>query len=132
MDEPVGLVFCLAEAAVSLDLSVLWVVFFILILSVILDRLIFRPVLRVIKQREDAVSSARKLAEQATAEARRASEEFDRKEVGLLLLPDMDIAAARLGHVEPCAHEPVSFCWTMPVAKEVTELMSKRIAPPLR
>lgn len=61
------------------DWSVLWVVFFVLVLAVVLDRLVFRPVLSVIKQREEAVTSARALAERAADEARRASEEFDRK-----------------------------------------------------
>ena len=59
--------------------SVFWVVGLILILTVILDRLVFRPILNVIKQRENAATSARALAEQAAVEARRASEEFDRK-----------------------------------------------------
>jgi F0F1-type ATP synthase membrane subunit b/b' len=61
------------------DLSVLWVVFFVLLLTLILDRLFFRPLLAIIKQREDAVSSAKALADQAAAEARRATEEFDRQ-----------------------------------------------------
>ena len=61
------------------DLSLFWVIFFVLVLAVILDRLIFRPVLKVIKQREDAATSARRLAEQAAAEARQATEEFERK-----------------------------------------------------
>ncbi len=59
--------------------SILWVIGLILLLTVILDRLVFRPILNVIKQREDAVSSARALAETAALEARQASEEFDRK-----------------------------------------------------
>ena len=61
------------------DLSVFWVVFFVLLLTLILDRLFFRPLLGIIKQREDAVSSAKALADQAAAEARRATEEFDRQ-----------------------------------------------------
>ena len=61
------------------DLSVFWVVGLLLVLAVILDRLVFRPVLKVIKQREDAATSARTLAEQAAEEARRASEEFEKK-----------------------------------------------------
>ena len=36
------------------DITVLWVVVFILVLAFILDRLVFRPVLGVIKQREEA------------------------------------------------------------------------------
>lgn len=61
------------------DLSVLWVIFFVLLLTVILDRLLFKPVLRVIEQREHAIESARELAERAAAEARSAAAEFDRK-----------------------------------------------------
>jgi F-type H+-transporting ATPase subunit b len=61
------------------DITVLWVVFLILLLSFILDRLVFRPVLGVIKRREEAVTSARLLAERATEEARQAGEEFERK-----------------------------------------------------
>jgi F0F1-type ATP synthase membrane subunit b/b' len=61
------------------DLSVFWVVFFVLLLTLILDRLFFKPLLAIIKQREDAVSSAKALADQAAAEARRATEEFDRQ-----------------------------------------------------
>lgn len=61
------------------DLSVFWVVFFVLLLTLIMDRLFFRPLLAVMKQREDAVGSAKALADQAAAEARRATEEFDRQ-----------------------------------------------------
>ncbi len=61
------------------DLSVFWVVFFVLLLTLILDRLFFRPLLAIIKQREDAVGSAKALADQAAAEARRATDEFDRQ-----------------------------------------------------
>lgn len=64
------------------DLSVFWVVFFVLLLTLILDRLFFRPLLAIIKQREDAVGSAKALADQAAAEARRATEEFDRQTAG--------------------------------------------------
>lgn len=59
------------------DLSVLWVIAFVLLLTVILQQLFFKPLLRVIHAREDAVRSARALAERSAAEARRASEEFD-------------------------------------------------------
>jgi F0F1-type ATP synthase membrane subunit b/b' len=61
------------------DLSVLWVVFFVLLLALILDRLFFRPLLGAIKQREGAAASAKALADQAAAEARRATDEFDRQ-----------------------------------------------------
>lgn len=59
------------------DLSVLWVIAFVLLLTVILQQLFFKPLLRVIHAREGAVQSARALAERSAAEARRASEEFD-------------------------------------------------------
>lgn len=59
------------------DLSVLWVIAFVLLLTVILQQLFFKPLLRVIHARQDAVGSARALAERSAAEARRASEEFD-------------------------------------------------------
>jgi F-type H+-transporting ATPase subunit b len=63
----------------EINLSVFWVVGLLLLLAVILDRLVFRPVLKVIKQREDAATSARTLAEQAAEEARRAGDEFEKK-----------------------------------------------------
>ena len=61
------------------DLSVLWVIFFVLLLTVIMQQLFFKPVLRVMQAREDAVASARALADRSAAEALRASEEFDAK-----------------------------------------------------
>ncbi len=61
------------------DLSVLWVIAFVLLLTVVLQQLFFKPLLRVMHAREDAVTSARALAERSAAEARRASEEFDAK-----------------------------------------------------
>lgn len=61
------------------DLSVLWVIAFVLLLTVVLQQLFFKPLLRVMHAREDAVQSARILAERSAAEARRASEEFDAK-----------------------------------------------------
>jgi F-type H+-transporting ATPase subunit b len=61
------------------DITVLWVVVLIIVLAFILDRLVFRPVLGVIKKREEAVTGARLLAERATEEARQAGEEFERK-----------------------------------------------------
>jgi F-type H+-transporting ATPase subunit b len=60
-------------------LSVVWVIFFVLLLTVVLNRLLFRPVLRVMAERERAISSARELAERAAGEARLATAEFERK-----------------------------------------------------
>lgn len=61
------------------DLSVIWVIFFVLLLTVVLDRLLFKPVLRVIAERERAIRSARELAERSASEARLASAEFEKK-----------------------------------------------------
>ncbi len=61
------------------DLSVLWVIAFVLLLTVVLQQLFFKPLLRVMHAREDAVRSARVLAERSAAEAHRAGEEFDAK-----------------------------------------------------
>ena len=61
------------------DLSVLWVIFFVLVLAVILDRLLFRPIQRVMQQREAAIRSARELAERSASEARAATAEFEQK-----------------------------------------------------
>ncbi len=59
------------------DLSVIWVVVFVLLLTVILDRLLLRPVTRVTQQREGAVRSARELAEASRARAESAHEELE-------------------------------------------------------
>jgi F-type H+-transporting ATPase subunit b len=60
-------------------LSVLWVIFFVLLLTVVLDRLLFKPVLRVMGEREQAIRSARELADRSANEARLASAEFEKK-----------------------------------------------------
>jgi F-type H+-transporting ATPase subunit b len=61
------------------DLSVVWVIFFLLVLTVILDRLLFRPIQRVIQEREAAGRSARELAERSAREAAAATAEFEAK-----------------------------------------------------
>lgn len=61
------------------DLSVAWVIFFVLLLTVIVDRLLLRPVLGVIQAREGAIRSARELAERSSKEARAAAAEFEQK-----------------------------------------------------
>ena len=61
------------------DLSVFWVIFFVLLLTALLNRLLFKPVLRVMEERERAILSARELAERSASEARQASAEFERK-----------------------------------------------------
>lgn len=59
------------------DLSVLWVIFFVLTLTVIVQKLLFAPILRVVHQREGAVQSARALAADAEKKATAAAEEYE-------------------------------------------------------
>ena len=61
------------------NLSVIWVIFFVLVLTVVLDRLLLRPVLDVIRRREQAIDSARDLARQSAAQAQAAMAEFEQK-----------------------------------------------------
>jgi F-type H+-transporting ATPase subunit b len=61
------------------NLSVFVVIFFVLLLTIVIDRLLFKPVLRTIAQREDAIRSARELADRSAGEARAATAEFERK-----------------------------------------------------
>lgn len=61
------------------DLSVLWVIFFVLLLTILLDRLLFKPILRVMAEREGAIRSAGELAERAANDARAATAEFEQK-----------------------------------------------------
>jgi F-type H+-transporting ATPase subunit b len=56
-----------------------WVIGFVLVLSIVLDRLLLRPVTRIMKAREDAIGSARELAETSRARAQAAMDEFDAK-----------------------------------------------------
>jgi F-type H+-transporting ATPase subunit b len=61
------------------DLSVVWVIGFVLLLSILLDRLLLRPVTRIMTARASAIGSARELAETARARAQAAMDEFDAK-----------------------------------------------------
>jgi F0F1-type ATP synthase membrane subunit b/b' len=61
------------------DITVFWVIFFVLLLTIILDRLLLKPILRVMHEREHAIRSARELAERSASEARSAAAEFDQK-----------------------------------------------------
>ena len=61
------------------DLSVVWVIFFVLLLTMLLNRLLFKPVLGVMAERERAITSARELAERSANEARAAAAEFDHR-----------------------------------------------------
>ena len=59
------------------DLSVVWIIALVLILSVLLDRLLLRPLTYVMREREGAIRSARDLAESSRAKAQAAADEFD-------------------------------------------------------
>lgn len=61
------------------DISTLWVVFFLLLCTFILNTLIFQPILKVIDQRTAAVRGARELAESASTKAAAAAAEYDAK-----------------------------------------------------
>lgn len=61
------------------DISVVWVVLAVLLLAVALDRLLFKPLLRVMQEREATVTSAMDLAQAAAAKAQAATAEFDQK-----------------------------------------------------
>ena len=61
------------------NLSVVWVILLLLVLTAVINRLLLRPVLEVIRKREEAIQSARELARRSAAEAQAATDEFDRK-----------------------------------------------------
>jgi F-type H+-transporting ATPase subunit b len=61
------------------DLSVIWVIFFVLLLVFLLNALLFQPVLRVMNARQSAVKAARSLADKAATDARQAGDAFDEK-----------------------------------------------------
>jgi len=61
------------------DLSVFAVIGLVLVLSVILDRVLLRPVTGVIREREAAIGSARELAATSRARAQAAADELDAK-----------------------------------------------------
>jgi F0F1-type ATP synthase membrane subunit b/b' len=64
------------------DLSVVWVIGFVLLLSILLDRLLLRPVTGIMKARASAIDSARELAETSRARAQAATDELDAKTRG--------------------------------------------------
>ena len=59
------------------DLSVAWVIALVLTLSILLDRLLLRPLTHVMREREGAIRSARELAEGSRTKAQAAADEFD-------------------------------------------------------
>jgi F-type H+-transporting ATPase subunit b len=64
-------------ARVLPNLSVIFVIVAVVLLAVVLDRVLFKPLVRVMRERESAVKSAMELAESATARAQAATAEFD-------------------------------------------------------
>ncbi|HTI35921.1 MAG TPA: hypothetical protein VL484_00065 [Vicinamibacterales bacterium] len=83
------------------NLSIFWVVLAVLVLTVILDRLLLRPIVDVIRRRKQAIDSARELARQSAAQAERAAAEFDQRtsEARAELYRQMDdMRRAALGH----------------------------------
>ena len=61
------------------DLSVLWVIAFVLLLTVLLDRLLLRPLTQVMTAREGAVRAARDLAESSRVRAQAAADDLEAK-----------------------------------------------------
>jgi len=59
------------------DLSVFWIILLVLVLTVVVNRLLFQPFLRVMAERERRVTAARELAEQSAARAHQALSEFE-------------------------------------------------------
>jgi F-type H+-transporting ATPase subunit b len=59
------------------DISTLWVVFFLLLCTWLLNTLIFQPILKVIDARAAAVKGARDLADTAAARAAEATARYD-------------------------------------------------------
>jgi F-type H+-transporting ATPase subunit b len=59
------------------DISVIWVILAVLVLAFALDRVLFKPLVRVMREREHAVKSAMDLANRATEKAVAATSEFD-------------------------------------------------------
>ena len=60
----------------TLDLSALWVIVFLLLTTYLLNTLIFQPILKVIEARAKAVSDARDLAQSAADRATVANTEY--------------------------------------------------------
>jgi F-type H+-transporting ATPase subunit b len=60
-------------------LSVVWVVIIVLLLALVLDRGLFKPITRVMGEREAAIRSASDLAKEAAAKAAAATAEFERR-----------------------------------------------------
>lgn len=60
-------------------LAVFWVILIVLALAFVLDRGLFRPIGRVMREREAAIRSAQELAQASAARAREAAAEFEQR-----------------------------------------------------
>jgi F0F1-type ATP synthase membrane subunit b/b' len=65
--------------AVLPGLAVFWVILIVLLLALVLDRGLFRPLGRVMRERETAIRSAQELAQASATRAREAAAEFERR-----------------------------------------------------
>jgi F-type H+-transporting ATPase subunit b len=61
------------------DLSVLWVIFFVLLAVGVVNALLLKPLVRIMHEREHAITSARQMADKAAAEAAAAAAQFEAK-----------------------------------------------------
>ncbi len=60
-------------------LAVFWVILIVLLVAFVLDRGLFRPLGRVMRERETAIRSAQDMAQASAARAREAAAEFERR-----------------------------------------------------
>jgi F0F1-type ATP synthase membrane subunit b/b' len=60
-------------------LAVFWVILIVLLLAFVLDRGLFRPIGRVMRDRETAVRSAQEMAQASATHARAAAAEFEQR-----------------------------------------------------
>ena len=61
------------------DITVFWVVGFLLLCTFLLNTLVFKPITRIIDERAGAVRGARELADHASQKATAAAAEYDKK-----------------------------------------------------
>jgi F-type H+-transporting ATPase subunit b len=61
------------------DITVFWVIGFLLLCTYLLNSLVFTPILRIIDERAAAVRGARELADSAAQKATSAAAEYDQK-----------------------------------------------------
>jgi F-type H+-transporting ATPase subunit b len=59
------------------DLSVLWVIFFVLLAVAVVNSLLLKPLVRIMHEREHAITTARQLADKAAADAAAATAQFE-------------------------------------------------------